>query len=154
VPYLNFLQITGDTYRATDNISFSIEDAASQALYGLRPMSLELEQITDLTSADMMADKILAETKDPIRKVNSVKFLANFSDAFATAALTVEPNTRFSMIEPQSGINGAYFAGRLRFSQQGTLLWVEIVPAQAPAAKTYFIWDTADHGWDEGVWIY
>jgi len=152
--YLNFLQITGDIYRSTDRITFQQEDATSIAAYGLRPLTLDLEQITEMNSAVMMADRVLDQVKDPVLRVNMVKFLANFSDAFATAALTVEPNTRFAMKESQSGIDGNYHACRLKFQQSGPLLWVEILPAPAPAPQTYFLWDTADHGWDEGVWIY
>jgi hypothetical protein len=152
--YLTSLWLTGDCYRSTDVVQFSIEDAASIAAYGERPLSLELEQINDMNSADMMADMVLAKMKDPVRVVNYVRFLANFSEAFATAALTVEPNTRFAMTEPQTGISGSFYACRVKFKQTGAQLWVEIVPAVAPASQTWFIWDTADHGWDEGDWIY
>lgn len=152
--YVNMLKILGDGYYIYEPMILNTEDAASVAAKGPRPLSLDLEQITSPTTGKLAMDFLLGQLLTPAIKVERVRFLANYDTTLAAAAITVEPNTRFAMTEPQSGISGSWFACRLRFEQIGTQLWVEIVPSKAGAAQNYFIWNTADHGWDEGVWIF
>lgn len=152
--YVHFLQIWGNGIYIYEPLVRTQEDATSIAAYGRRPLDVRLEQITSMTTQKLMGDFILGQLKDPIRLVNNVRFLANYNTNFATAALTVEPNTRFGLVETQAGVDDSFYACRVRFEAQGPLLWVEILPATASADLNYFIWDTADHGWDEGVWIF
>lgn len=152
--YVNMLKIFGDGYYRYEPMILNTENAASVAAKGPRPMSLDLEQVTSPYTGKLAMDSLLSQLVTPQAKVERVRFLANYDTTLAAAALVVEPNTRFAMTEPQTATSGSWYACRLRFEMIGTQLWVEIVPAKAGGGLNYFIWDTADHGWDEGVWIF
>jgi hypothetical protein len=154
--YLNYLRILGNGIYTYEPVVVAEEDATSIAARGERLLTVKLEQVRSTNLAQTYADFLLAALKGPGIRIDRVRFLANFSDDYATAALTVEPNTRFSIKEAQTGADAALFACRLRFAQEDTLLWVEIVPGipLGGANITYFVWDLADHGWDEGAWAF
>lgn len=152
--YVHTLQILGNGLYTYEPLIRTQEDAASIAAYGRRPLTVQLEQITSVITQKLMGDYLLGQLQTPARIVNSVRFLANFDTNFATAALTLEPNMRFRLVETQAAVDDSFYACRLRYEAQGPLLWVEVIPATASAALNYFIWDEADHGWDEGVWIF
>lgn len=149
--YVNLLKLLGNGIYRYEPLTVVVEDATSVAARGARVLPIALEQQSGAAMAAIMADYMVANFKDPRAEILLLRMLANYSDDYATAALTVEPNTRFALKEGLTGIDGSYFVTRLRFMQEGSLLWVEIVPASAGAGLNYFIWDEADHGWDEGV---
>ncbi|MCX6069456.1 MAG: hypothetical protein NTU91_01150 [Chloroflexi bacterium] len=151
--YVNFIELWGDGIYTYDPMVLGAEDAASILLRGERVLEVSLEQITSPSMAQSYATSLRDQLHDPARKVEKVKFLANFSNEFATAALTAEVNTRFAVKETQTDTDAELFVCRLKYEQVGPLLWVEIVPAPA-ATVNYFIWDVAGHGWDQGVWAF
>jgi hypothetical protein len=153
---VNFIEILGDGIYTYDPMTLTAEDAASILIRGERSLPVKLEQITSPSTAQAYATFLKQQLADPAKKIERVRFLANFNDAFATAALTAEVNTRFGIKETQTGTDTSLFACRLKFEQQGPLLWVEILgaPAVGAGAVNYFIWDLAGHGWDVGKWAF
>lgn len=154
--YLNFVEILGDGIYTYDPMVLEAEDAASILARGERSLPVALEQITSPSMAHAFAVKLKGELANPRVVIESVKFLANFSGAFATAALTVEPNTRFAVKEGQTGIDTELFACHLKFEWASPLLWVEVVPAPGAGAGAvnYGIFDVAGHGYDESVFAF
>lgn len=154
--YLNLLKILGNGIYRYEPLVIANEDAASIALRGVRPLTVDLEQVTSANTANLYGAYLLGQLKDPSPRPDLIRFLANFSDEFATAALTIEPNTRFRVKEYQTGLDAPVFACRILFRAQGQFVWVDIVPAMMPGGGeiNYFIWDVAGHGWDEGVWVF
>lgn len=152
--YVNFIEILGDGIYTYEPMVLESEDTTSIAAKGERVLAVNLEQITNPNTAKAFATTLLGRYKDPVANIERVRFLANFDSDFAAAALTVEPNTRFSIAEQQTGIIEDYFACKLKFEQVGPQLWVEIVPAPAGAAVNYFVWDFPGKGWDQGYWSF
>jgi len=151
--YVNLLELWGKGIYTYEPMVLSDEDAASIALRGERPLEIRLEQISNPVTAQGLATYTLGLTLEPRGNIDSVRFLANFSDDFATAAIDVEPNAPFLVVEEQSGTQQGVIAARLKYRQEGPKLWVEIVPAPIREVN-YFTWDLAGHGWDEGVWTF
>jgi hypothetical protein len=154
--YINLLEIWGDGIYAYEPVVLYSEDAASITARGERVLDVKLEQITNPNVAEAMAIFLKQQLADPAPNIGRVRFLANFNDEFVTAALSVEPNTRFAVKETQTGANVSLFACRLKFEQQGPLLWVEIIPAIAEGvgAVNYAIFDEAGHGHNQGVFAF
>jgi len=118
---------------------------------------VKLEQLTSPNTAETYAASLKTLLATPVLGIEKVRFLANFSDAFATAALTSEVNTRFTIAEAQTHTATDVFACRLKYEQIGPQLWVEIVPAPAGADVNYFIWKAGvsapgTDGWGDGRW--
>lgn len=154
--YVNKLEIVGNGIYRYEPMTLTSEDATSIAARGERVMKVDLEQITSTNTAQVYAYYLKGQLKDPMMRVKRVRFLANFNTDFATAALTVNPNTRFAIKETQTGVDNPLFACRIKYEMVGTFLWVEIIPAMMPGGGNlnYFIWDVAGHGWNEGVWVF
>ena len=152
--FVNFLELRGKGIYTYEPMVMSDEDVASIANIGVRPEAINLDLINDPNRAQAYATLLLSWLVSPHASVERVQFLANYNDDFATAAIELEPNSRFSIAEPQTGINDHFFACRISYEQRGPRLWVTIVPAVAPAPLNWFIWDVAGHGWDEGVWSF
>jgi len=151
--YVNFLELKGKGIYTYDPIVMTDQNDASVAERGVRTLAVNLELIADPNDAQSYATLLLGLLQDPHPMVSRVTFLANYTSDLATAALDVDPNVRFAIVEPQSAVNAHYFANRIKFEQRGPQLWVTIVPTKA-SDLNYFIWDVADHGWDEGVWTF
>ena len=157
--FVNKLVIMGNGIYRYEPMTLEAEDAVSVAARGERVLAVRLEQVTNVNTAQTMADYFLGLLKDPAVKVDEVQFLANFDDAFATAALTVEPNTRFRVKEAQTGVDTPLFACRIRYQQVGTLLWVTIRPAVmfGGGNVNFLLFDCADgavNGLDAGALIF
>ena len=155
--YVNFIEIKGKGIYTYEPLTLEAEDAASIATKGEKILNVKVEQITNPNTAQAMATSLLQQNLDPAAVMENVRFLANFDDDFATAALTAEVNTRFSLIEAQTGLDVSAFICRLKYTQEGPLLWVDIIPSiglSSTAGVNWFIYDLAGHGWDEGVYIF
>lgn len=148
--FVNFLEIVGKGIYIYEPMVMSDEDSASILAKGERVLPVNLELISDPNRAQAYATLLLGLLVDPHASIDRVTFLANYCDAFATAALTVDPNVRFAIVEPQTGINAHFFVCRIRYEVVGPQLWVTIVPAQA-SALNYLTFDVDGHGLDEGV---
>jgi len=154
--YVNFIELIGKGIYTYEPMMLEAEDAASIAARGELLLPVKLEQIVNPNTAHAYAVSLKQQLANPAREIEGVRFLANFSDEFMTAAMTAEVNIRFAVVEGQTGTDIELFACRLKFEQEGPLLWVEIIPAPA-ATVNYFIWDQAPgatYGWDAGRWAF
>ena len=151
--YVNFIEIVGKGHYTYDPLTLEDSDAASIAARGERTLEVKLEQIANPSTARLYATFLKQQLANPFMQVERVRFLANASDAFMTGAMTAEVNTRFAVIEAQTGVAAEFFVCRLKYEQEGPLLWVEIIPALA-GVVVYAIYDLAPgatYGYNSGA---
>lgn len=101
--------------------------------YGERTLVIDLPYGTSLNTANNIATYLSTYLSSPVARVKSVRFLANRSAAFMTAAITAEPGDQISITEDATGLVGALFnIQKIRLElQPGGLLWCtwQVVPA-------------------------
>jgi len=143
--YLNDFQIKGRGIYTDSPILIEVRDQDSiNAGAGERRLALDLEQITDIQVGQNYAGWTLGVLSLPHINVRRIVFLANQTSALAAAALAVEVSSRFTLIESVTGLSEDFFVQRLKYTQIGTGLLVEIL---AVPAKIYKCWI-----WDSSTW--
>lgn len=153
--FLNKLEIVGKGIYNYDPVSVIRQDATSISARGEQSLQIQLRQSDDAIMARGFAVSLLQELKDMALEVELIRFPANLTADLAAAALALEPNQRVTVVELQTATSQDYFTARLRFEQAGPLLWIELIPSSFRCGNiNYFIWDLADHGWDEGRWVF
>jgi len=143
--YLNDFQIKGRGIYTDSPILIEVRDQDSiDAGAGERRLQLDLEQISDIQVGKNYAGWTLGVLSLPHINVRRIVFLANQTSALAAAALAVEVSTRFTLIESLTGLSEDFFVQRLKYTQSGTALLVEIL---AVPARVYLSWI-----WDSSTW--
>ena len=145
--FLNDLRILGKGIYVYDILTLEQSDFNSiDAGAGERRMQLQLDQIVDLDKAKNYASFVLGQLAEPDANLPRIRFLANQTAALAAAAKTMQVSTRFTLVEAATGLSTDCYINRLRYSQEGQQLWIEILATPASASGT-FIWDTSH--WDD-----
>lgn len=101
--------------------------------YGERTLVIDLPYGSSINTARNIAAYLSTYLSQPVARVRSVKFLANRSDAFLTAAITAEPGDQVAITEDATGLVSQLFnVQKIRLElQPGGLLWCtwHVVPA-------------------------
>lgn len=103
--FITKLQARGKgVYRTTALIERTVSGS-----YGDRVLTLDLPYQSNVNTGTDIANYLATLLSSPSARVQSVKFLANRSDAFMTAALEREPGDRIAITETVTGLDGALF---------------------------------------------
>lgn len=130
--YITFLQARGKgVYRSEAVVERSVTGS-----YGDRVLTLDLPYQTSVTTATKIATYLATLLASPVARVKSVRFCANRSDAFMTAAIVREPGDRIAISETVTGLDAALFV----------IQWVKL-EFQAPDIL-WCTWELAPWGLD------
>lgn len=93
----SLVQARGTAVLTGDATSVTVEDAASQADYDTRPLTIPTNWLPNLSTAQSFAEYILDQYADPV-PVLSIEVPASHSDAFTVEALTREIGDRVTVV--------------------------------------------------------
>jgi hypothetical protein len=150
--YINDFKIEGKGRYIYDKMSIFSKNDESVRHRGKRLYLLRLNQIIDLAEAKEITDVFRGAYSTPHFRLGRIKFLANQTEALANGAIGIEPSIRFTAIENISGISYDFHVNRVRYTQDGPNLWIDIL-AQPQGFHGTFIWDFSH--WDnpeDGQW--
>ena len=144
--YLNDLQIYGRAlYAYRSQILTAINQTGIDDGTGERKFSIRLDQITEVEKAQDYADFILGMVGIQRMGSTRVSVLANQSAALKAGLVAAEVSTLFTVVESVTGSNGDYYVNKIKYTQEGPALWVDL--HVGPAARyNCFIWDRSH--WD------
>ena len=108
--YINTLQLRGKIIRLYDPSLVRSIDAASQAQYGDRVLSVAFPYQDNLHAITAFSTGLLGRLKDPHSTVDSLEFAANATDADLTAALACDVGVRITASESVTGFVTQDFA--------------------------------------------
>ncbi len=142
-----YMQARGTPVYELDPIPVLVEDAASQASYGVRTFPHPGQFIPSVDEAENWAGFNRSIYKDPLAAV-VVYFCANRNAGLMTLALTLEPSDRITIVSnarTKLGLNGDYFieAIKHRIGEQGLSHWVTLECSPADAYGGFWILGTS-----------
>jgi len=139
--------LAGATQRGNDRItsygrqSIEVEDAASQAAYGILPLSLNTDLMPDVEVGRQYALYVLQVRSQPRGEARVLTVKPYRSKALMENLLTHSPDnmTRLTVRETQTGAEGDYYWVGERWMLRPTDLDVEMVLEPAGAFDSYII---------------
>lgn len=103
--YITKLQCRGKGIYDFETAVMEASDAASQARYGQRVQSLDMPYQTDPDIGQEAASYLLNVRSSPFAGARTVSFLANYSSAHRTVAMSADIGTRIGLIEPVTALS-------------------------------------------------
>jgi hypothetical protein len=144
--YITLLQARGKGVYDLSPITIEVEDSTSIAAYGDRLLEFDMPYQTSITVAKSCANHTLGVWKDPQGVPRRCSFYGNASDSLMTAGLTVEPGSKVTITETQTGINTVFAVAGLKIIHMPSKIlkfeWI-LIPASAEA---YWICEDATAG--------
>jgi hypothetical protein len=127
--YITKLQARGKgVYRKDVNVEKTVSGS-----YGDRVLSIDMPYQTSVNIASNLATYLATLLSTPSARVRSIKFCANRSDDFMTAAIVREPGDKIAITETVTGLMAAEFhINRVTLEMHANnILWCqwELVPA-------------------------
>ncbi|MDA1330695.1 MAG: hypothetical protein O3B43_06495 [Chloroflexi bacterium] len=107
--YVNKLQLRGKGIYLYDPVEYTVEDAASVAAYGERPLTFELPNNDNPNTGKDFGDHLLNTWKAPGSRIEALRIVGNSSQALLEAAVTLEPGDRIAVSETATGVDGEFF---------------------------------------------
>lgn len=125
--YLNDLQIYGRALYAYGSKTVEARNQASiDSGLGEKRFTLRLEHIVDEPAALVILNILLAQYKTQRLKLRGLKVLANQTAELRAGLIGAEVSTRFTLAESVTGIDRDLYINRLKYTQRGPNLWVEV----------------------------
>ncbi len=140
--FLNLFQLRAKGMYLYSRQDVRVQDATSISTYGRRTLSFNLPYQTSVNVAADIARSILERYKDPVTHISGVDFIANYSNALMTAALTCDIGDRIYLSETVTGIAGYFFITSVEFSyEDGALLRVSWGLSPADVGSAWILGD-------------
>lgn len=122
--YITVCKAVGKGVYSNIPVEYYLEDAASIALHGDYPLTVDMKYQDDPSVASRYSQVSLFQYKNLISSVDSVDYLANRSGAMLNAFLYLEPGMRIRIKENVTGIYGDFFIHGVKFKiVPGNLLY-------------------------------
>ncbi len=151
--YVTKLQFRGKGIYSYQTADYIAEDAASQAIHGVIPLSISFIYEDDPTVAKSYGEVVLSETADEGTTVSSFSFNSSRNSMTMAACLQLEPGTRFTSKEDQAAIDGDFFVnGYSAVIQEGKYVEMTIIP-RVSGVETYWILGVSALGIDTALGI-
>ena len=98
----------------TDQVAeYSVEDTAAIALYGRRPLAVDMKCQDDASVARYWASVKLAQYSSLVPTLQTFSLFASRQSAYLYAFLYIEPGDRIRITEDVSGVDGDFFVTRV-----------------------------------------
>lgn len=107
--WVQTLKAIGKGVYTYESIQNSADSAASQAVHGVIPLSLDFKYLADTRKAQLLASYVLNLEKWPTVSIGACPIWANRNSMRMEGFLNLEPGTQATFKETQSGVNGDYF---------------------------------------------
>lgn len=107
--WVQTLTITGNAYLFYASVNNVQDNTASELANGVVPLSLDFKYQASSTKANALASYVLGQEGLPHVTADSVAMWANADEMRMYGFLALEPGTKATFKESQSGINGDYF---------------------------------------------
>jgi len=107
--WVQTLQVKGKGVYTDTTIQSVKEDAASQAIHGVIPISLDFKYQADARKAQVFSAYVIAKEAWPRQSVDSCPIWANAGVTRMMGFLQLEPGSKAEFIETQSAASGDFF---------------------------------------------
>lgn len=107
--WVQTLNVVGQGAFTYENIQSVRNNTSSQAIHGVIPLSLDFKYLSDARKAQSFSEYILLREAWPRTTIDSYPVWANEDSMRLFGFLALEPGTRATFIEDQSGINKPFF---------------------------------------------
>jgi hypothetical protein len=148
--WVTSLQAIGKGIYLYDPLSLIYEDVSAQAA-GVFPLAFDMRYQSDPTKTGAIAQYTLGLESNPNVTVDRAPILANRNEMTFYGFLELEPGTRATFIEDQTGINGDYFIMGYEaemFAGQ-YVIWSPCL--KDASQNNFWIWDVSE--WDvDNTW--
>jgi hypothetical protein len=124
--WITKLQIRGYGNYYSKPIEVTVDDAISQAIYGLAPFQFDQKYQKDPGLANMYGLSVIEEYKNPKSRITKMRYLANLNSNHLMCFLTLMLGSLILGTEDRSGISNHYYITDRSFTiQQGGIINVE-----------------------------
>ena len=151
--WVQTLVCSGKGVYTYDSIQSTRNDATSQAIHGIVPLSLDFKYLTKPDKAQAISDYILSREALPRLVPETYPMWANIDGMRMMGFLQLEPGSYATFIETQTGISkNCFINGYTATIVNGKyVLWEPILKDDAGYYTNLFVWDTS--AWDgTDVW--
>ena len=140
------LQARGRGIYLYDPIQTLAEDAASQLLQGVIPLSFDMVYQDNPTVVDAFSEYTLGLEKDPVLTVDEYPIVANRNANNILGFMYLEPGTRARFTETQIGIDSDYFIQGYSYQvvDGKIVVWKPVL--KSAGASSFWVWDFSQ--WD------
>lgn len=102
-------QVRGKGVYFDDQSTNVVDDATSQAAYGMKELTIDMKYQDDPTLVKDYAEYYLDVKKDPYKTIESITLNANRDTNNIEAFLNTEPGSRVTVIEDMSAVNDDFY---------------------------------------------
>lgn len=102
-------QVRGKGVYFDDQSTNVVDDATSQAAYGMKELTIDMKYQDDPTLVKDYAEYYLDVKKDPYKTIESITLNANRDTNNIEAFLNIEPGSRITVIEDMSAVNEDFY---------------------------------------------
>ena len=149
--WIQTLRAVGKGVYSYDTIQSVQDDTDSQAIHGVIPLSLDFKYQSDARKVQQFCSYIISKEAFPRQTVDACPIWANSGSIRMFGFLYLEPGTKATFIETQTGVNADYFI--MGYSAEIVngkhVLWTPVLKDD-PGFFNFAKWD-ADV-WDTGIW--
>ena len=103
--YLSKCQVRGYAVRAKEPLVITSSDSTSITAYGKRVLSINAPLMNQQIDAQMLADHLVAQYKDPHHDVRGLMFYANRDATMMGIARDIKIGDQIAVTEPQIGLS-------------------------------------------------
>jgi len=134
--FITYLRARGLGVYLYDSIEETAEDTTSQAAYRVQPLSVSQKYQQDIAVGKAWMDDIITDEKDPVTRLQSVSFWANYSASNMLYFLQCDVGDLIRVTSSRYGVDDYFYIQNVSFKVvSGGLVYATwgVVPGKTPA---------------------